>query len=79
MAAYVSKVLLRAAALALWPEGKSCLRDPLSKHRIKQYFWSVTEEEISRGMLWREDRDEKSFAFQRRIEDLEAVVKDTDR
>ena len=46
---------LRNAAEQFWPNAASVhLRDPHSQHPVKFFFFSITEEEISRGVLWRD-------------------------
>ena len=46
---------LRNAAEQFWPNAASVhLRDPHSQHPVKFFFFSITEEEISRGVFWRD-------------------------
>jgi WD40 repeat protein len=64
------QLALRNAADRHWPNASSTyLRDPQSQHPIKFFFFSITEEEISRGVLWRDsDHIEKSVhVFQRTL------------
>ncbi len=44
--------ILRDCALQLWPNSFSEMNAPSSRHRIKYYFFSITEEEIHNGMYW---------------------------
>ena len=56
------QLALRNAADRYWPNASSTyLRDPQSQHPVKFFYFSITEEEISRGLLWRDsDQVEKS-------------------
>jgi WD40 repeat protein len=46
---------LRNAADLFWPNASSThLRDPQSQHPVKFFYFSITEEEISRGVFWRD-------------------------
>jgi WD40 repeat protein len=43
------------AAKQFWPTAASMhLRDPQSQHPVKFFFFSITEEEISRAVFWRD-------------------------
>ncbi len=35
----------------------------------------MTEEEVSRGLFWREDREQRAFVFKREIENLGDLAK----
>ena len=52
------------------------VRDPMSKAFIKKFFISVTEEEFSRGMLWRSEKEqrEKTMVLRRTFQDLDQRV-----
>jgi hypothetical protein len=55
---------------------KGVLRDPNSKAFIKKFFISVTEEEFSRGMLWRSEQEQrdKTMVLRRIFQDLDQRV-----
>ena len=44
--------------------------------RAKWYTVSVTEEEVHRGLLYMDNRDQKAFFYRRRITDLEKNYQD---
>jgi WD40 repeat protein len=47
--------IFRSAANQYWPSASSIhLRNPYSQHPIKFFIFSITEEEISRGVFWRD-------------------------
>jgi hypothetical protein len=48
---------LRDAASLHWPSSVSELADYRSQHPIRFFFFSVTEEEICRGLFWKDARD----------------------
>ncbi|KAL9963654.1 hypothetical protein ACROYT_G027181 [Oculina patagonica] len=50
-----------------------CLKD---KERAKWYTVSVTEEEVHRGLLYMDNRDQKTFFYRRKIVDVENKYKD---
>ena len=52
------------------------IRDPKSKAFIKKFFISVTEEEFSRGMLWRSEKEqrEQTMVLRRTFQDLDQRV-----
>jgi WD40 repeat protein len=61
----------RDAAALLWPNAlQTELHNPLSTHPIKRYFFSVTEEEVHRGLFWtsREWRKGRVLCFRRSID-----------
>jgi hypothetical protein len=76
---------LRNAADLFWPNASSThLRDAQSQHPAKFFFFSITEEEISRGVFWRDSaRVQKSVhVFQRSLQapgggDLQQMPVDT--
>jgi len=62
---------LRNAAEQFWPNAASMhLRDPHSQHPVKFFFFSITEEEISRGVFWRDSARMPSsvHVFQRTLQ-----------
>jgi len=44
--------------------------------RAKWYTVSVTEEEVHRGLLYMDNRDQKAFFYRRKITDLEKYYQD---
>ena len=54
------------------------LRDPSSQAYVKRFFISVTEEEFSRGLLWRSQQEQqfKTLIFKRTFADLERLVQE---
>ena len=74
------QLALREAALKVWPDKESLLRDPNSQAFIKKFFVSVTEEEFSRGLLWlsKKDQAEKTLVFRRTLVDLASHAGDTE-
>lgn len=44
--------------------------------RTKWYTVSVTEEEVHRGLLYMDNRDQKAFFYRRKITDLESNYQD---
>jgi WD40 repeat protein len=61
----------RDAAALLWPNARQTeLHNPLSTHPIKRYFFSVTEEEVHRGLFWtsRDWKKERILCFRRCID-----------
>ena len=62
---------LRNAAEQFWPNAASMhLRDPQSQHPVKFFFFSITEEEISRAVFWRDSARMSSsvHVFQRTLQ-----------
>ena len=74
------QLAFREAALKVWPDKESLLRDPNSQAFIKKFFVSVTEEEFSRGLLWlsKKDQAEKTLVFRRTLVDLASHAGDTE-
>ena len=64
------QVALRKGALLHWPSARNELTDYRSQHPIRFFFFSVTEEEICRGLFWKEAADVERSArvFLRPIE-----------
>jgi len=61
---------LRNAASLHWPSAASELDNYRSQHPIRFFFFSVTEEEICRGLFWKDARDihDTAHVFLRCIE-----------
>jgi hypothetical protein len=61
---------LRIAASLHWPSAVSELDNYRSQHPIRFFFFSVTEEEICRGLFWKDARDvhDTAHVFLRPIE-----------
>jgi hypothetical protein len=51
------QIVLRKAASLHWPGALNELNDYRSQHPIRFFFFSVTEEEICRGLFWKEAAD----------------------
>ena len=62
--------VLRQAAHLLWPSAKNELNNYRSQHPIRFFFFSVTEEEICRGLFWKDatDVERSTRVFLRHIE-----------
>ncbi|KAJ1468055.1 hypothetical protein T484DRAFT_1856676, partial [Baffinella frigidus] len=69
----VMQTALREAAGKLWPEGTATLRSAECKAFAKKFTISVTEEEMSRGMLFldTEHQEKKTLLVERTFEGLE--------
>ena len=68
----VLREILKTCSLRAWPDLDIC--DPACNHPAKDFFISVTEMEITQGILQQPDSKEKCLIFTRTISNLSALA-----
>ena len=68
--------VLQDCAIRAWPDLDIC--DPACHHPAKNFFISVTEMEICKGLIQQPDRDQKCLVFSRTITDLSEMLNKAD-